>query len=86
MDSLDARCELNYADRDPQFAPDPDEYSEERESKYIDALNDLRVMIENCQSTVSHIKDEYRTRKISGIEIVLDNMIEDIDKLIEKGL
>lgn len=84
--NLDALRELNYADHDPQFEPDPDEYSQEREEKYIDALCDLRVMVEDCQTEVSHITDEFRTRKVKGIESILENMIEDIDKLISKGL
>ena len=84
--NLDEMRELNYAQHDPQFEPDPDEYIPEKEERYIDALSDLRIMIEDCQTQVSHIKDDYQTRKVIGIETILENMIEDIDKLISKGL
>lgn len=86
--NLDELRELNHAQHDPQFDPDPDpdEYIPEKEERYIDALSDLRIMIEDCQTQVSHIKDDYQTRKVIGIETILEKMIEDIDKLIEKGL
>jgi hypothetical protein len=84
--NLDELRELNYAQHDPQFEPDPDEYIPEKEERYIDALCDLRIMIEDCQTQISHIKDTFRTRKVKGIETILEKMIEDIDKLISKGL
>lgn len=84
--NLDELRELDHADRDPQFAPDEDEHIPEKEERYIDALCDLKIMIEDCQTQISHIKDTFRTRKVKGIETILDNMIEDIDKLISKGL
>ena len=84
--NLDELRELNHADRDPQFDRDPDEVFPEKEEKYLDALYDLKTLIEDSQTQVSHIKDDFQTRKLIGIETILENMIEDIDKLISKGL
>lgn len=86
MESLDQLADLTYSMYDPQNEPDPEEIFPEREEKYIDALYDLKDMIDDCLTQTSHIKEEFKTRKLSGIESQLEKVMEDIDTLIMRGI
>lgn len=80
-DSMDARAELNYSDRDPQFA-DVDE--QERESQR-EALDEVISTLETALLEFKAVKQNFTTRKynrfILAIEQIRDEVCEERDNV-----
>ena len=73
-DSMDARAELNYSDRDPQFA-DVDE--QERESQR-EALDEVISTLETALLEFKAVKQNFTTRKYNRFILALEQIRDEV--------
>ena len=73
-DSMDARSELNYSDRDPQFA-DVDE--QERESQR-EALDEVISTLETALLEFKAVKQNFTTRKYNRFILALEQIRDEV--------
>lgn len=73
-DSMDARAEQNYSDRDPQFA-DVDE--QERETQR-EALDEVISTLETALLEFNAVKDNFTTRKYNRFILALEQIRDEV--------
>lgn len=85
--NLDEIKEQRYADRDPQFQPDPEslEKAAERAEEYVAYLYDILDCIYEAERLIQNAKETLQTRRLNETARILFEAEDKVDELLERG-